>query len=292
MKAAYEILGYPTYHYISMMENPPDLDLWLSALCRKYSPQADEKPFTLADWDALLGHVSAVTDSPINAFAPELITAYPSAKVVLVKRDVETRYKSFEKNVIESFAAPLTRILVKLDPGFIGKQGQIGEFLMRGYWQADSFDDWKGKARQGYLEHNALIKKLVPNQWAKLDYFTKMEKLVGVPVINVHIWFDRKLSTVDHLLFSRSKLLSVYAVSHCIPSSSCFAPRRNNVFRTQLSHKISAGPCSYSMIHCIHRTGCIAPCFKPYPLCTAFSQDAGPCKVWTNCLMPSNGRRR
>ena len=58
-----------------------------------------------------------------------------------------------------------------------------------------------------------VIKKLVPNQWAKLDYFTKMEKLVGVPVINVHIWFDRKLSTVDHLLFSRSKLLSVYAVS-------------------------------------------------------------------------------
>ncbi|KAH0278494.1 hypothetical protein KCU91_g2411, partial [Aureobasidium melanogenum] len=164
MKAAYEILGYPTYHYISMMENPPDLDLWLSALRRKYSPQADEKPFTLAEWDALLGHVSAVTDSPINAFAPELITAYPSAKVVLVERDIETWYKSFEKNVIESFAAPLTRVLVKLDPGFIGKQGQIGEFLMRGYWQADSFDNWKKKARQGYSEHNALIKKLVPKE--------------------------------------------------------------------------------------------------------------------------------
>ncbi|KAG9953029.1 hypothetical protein KCU85_g1714, partial [Aureobasidium melanogenum] len=121
MKAAYEILGYPTYHYISMMENPPDLDLWLSALCRKYSPQADEKPFTLAEWDALLGHVSAVTDSPINAFAPELITAYPFAKIVLVERDVEAWYKSFERNVIESFAAPMTRVLVKLDPGFIGE---------------------------------------------------------------------------------------------------------------------------------------------------------------------------
>ena len=39
-----------------------------------------------------------------------------------------------------------------------------------------------------------------------------MKKLVGVPVINLHMWFDRKLSTVDHLLFSRSPLLSVYAV--------------------------------------------------------------------------------
>lgn len=34
---------------------------------------------------------------------------------------------------------------------------------------------------------------------------------MGVPVINIHMWFDRKLSTVDHLLFSRSPLLSVYA---------------------------------------------------------------------------------
>jgi len=30
-------------------------------------------------------------------------------------------------------------------------------------------------------------------------------------VINVHLWFDRKLTQIDHLLFSRSPLLSVYA---------------------------------------------------------------------------------
>lgn len=29
--------------------------------------------------------------------------------------------------------------------------------------------------------------------------------------MNLHLWFDRKLSTVDNLLFSRSPLLSVYA---------------------------------------------------------------------------------
>ena len=38
-----------------------------------------------------------------------------------------------------------------------------------------------------------------------------MEALEGVPVINIHIWFDTKLTTVNHLLFSRSPLLSVYA---------------------------------------------------------------------------------
>jgi 15-cis-phytoene desaturase len=30
-------------------------------------------------------------------------------------------------------------------------------------------------------------------------------------VINIHMWFDRKLLGVDHLCFSRSPLLSVYA---------------------------------------------------------------------------------
>lgn len=57
-----------------------------------------------------------------------------------------------------------------------------------------------------------IVKLIIPNQWKPIPYFKKMDKLVGVPVINVHIWFDRKLkATYDHLLFSRSPLLSVYA---------------------------------------------------------------------------------
>ena len=30
-------------------------------------------------------------------------------------------------------------------------------------------------------------------------------------MINLHMWFDKKLTSVDHLCFSRSPLLSVYA---------------------------------------------------------------------------------
>ncbi|XP_071901262.1 15-cis-phytoene desaturase, chloroplastic/chromoplastic-like isoform X1 [Coffea arabica] len=57
-----------------------------------------------------------------------------------------------------------------------------------------------------------ILKLLLPEDWKEMPYFRKLEKLVGVPVINVHIWFDRKLrNTYDHLLFSRSPLLSVYA---------------------------------------------------------------------------------
>lgn len=55
------------------------------------------------------------------------------------------------------------------------------------------------------------FKKLAPSAWFEYDYFSKLKNLRGVPVMNLHLWFDRKLSTVDNLLFSRSPLLSVYA---------------------------------------------------------------------------------
>lgn len=60
-----------------------------------------------------------------------------------------------------------------------------------------------------------ILKMMVPEEWKGSDdepnMFDKLQGLEGVPVINVHLWFDRKLTTVDQLLFSRSELLSVYA---------------------------------------------------------------------------------
>lgn len=57
-----------------------------------------------------------------------------------------------------------------------------------------------------------ILKLQLPENWKEMAYFKRLEKLVGVPVINIHIWFDRKLkNTYDHLLFSRAPLLSVYA---------------------------------------------------------------------------------
>lgn len=56
-----------------------------------------------------------------------------------------------------------------------------------------------------------VIKVLMPESWRAIPCFQKLEGLEGVPVINLHLWFDRKLTDIDHLLFSRSDLLSVYA---------------------------------------------------------------------------------
>jgi 15-cis-phytoene desaturase len=55
------------------------------------------------------------------------------------------------------------------------------------------------------------LKLMLPTPWKQMAYFQQLDGLEGVPVINLHLWFDRKLTDVDHLLFSRSSLLSVYA---------------------------------------------------------------------------------
>ncbi len=56
-----------------------------------------------------------------------------------------------------------------------------------------------------------VMKVLRPASWKSMDFFQKLDGLEGVPVINLHLWFDRKLTDIDQLLFSRSDLLSVYA---------------------------------------------------------------------------------
>eukprot|EP00523_Entomoneis_sp_CCMP467_P009291 CAMPEP_0168722618 /NCGR_PEP_ID=MMETSP0724-20121128/2691_1 /TAXON_ID=265536 /ORGANISM="Amphiprora sp., Strain CCMP467" /LENGTH=585 /DNA_ID=CAMNT_0008769297 /DNA_START=99 /DNA_END=1856 /DNA_ORIENTATION=- len=56
-----------------------------------------------------------------------------------------------------------------------------------------------------------VLKRLIPKPWSTLPYFRQLDELEGIPVINIQLWFDRKLQAVDGLCFSRSPLLSVYA---------------------------------------------------------------------------------
>ncbi|WP_036486091.1 15-cis-phytoene desaturase [Myxosarcina sp. GI1] len=55
------------------------------------------------------------------------------------------------------------------------------------------------------------LKKMLPPAWQNIKFFQKLHNIEGVEVINLHLWFDRKLTDIDQLLFSRSSLLSVYA---------------------------------------------------------------------------------
>lgn len=98
--------------------------------------------------------------------------------------------------------APLKEIIV--DP-----EGMVQGFKLRGLNGAPD-QEFKADIYVSALPVDPL-KVILPQPWRQLDYFKKLEGLEGVPVINLHLWFDRKLTDIDHLLFSRSELLSVYA---------------------------------------------------------------------------------
>lgn len=98
--------------------------------------------------------------------------------------------------------APLKEIMLNSD-------GTVKGFLIRGLNKADD------EVLTADLYVSAMpvdpLKVMLPAAWKQMEYFQKLKGLEGVPVINVHLWFDRKLTQIDHLLFSRSPLLSVYA---------------------------------------------------------------------------------
>lgn len=98
--------------------------------------------------------------------------------------------------------APLKEILLNDD-------GTVKGFLIRG------LDGATDEIFTADLYISAMpvdpLKTIVPEPWRELPEFKKIQGLEGVPVINLHLWFDRKLTDIDHLLFSRSPLLSVYA---------------------------------------------------------------------------------
>ena len=119
MRTALKRLDLPSYHGMSLIANPPDGRMWDEYLRYKYTGRG--RPFTRADWDCLLGHVQvrspplatchpyasrsrgstdsdclsqATLDVPCAACMPELIEAYPEAKVVVVERDADAWFRS------------------------------------------------------------------------------------------------------------------------------------------------------------------------------------------------------
>ena len=98
--------------------------------------------------------------------------------------------------------APLKEIVVNED-------GTVKEYLLRG------LDGAPDEVITADIYVSAMsvdpLKVMLPQQWREIDFFQKLDGLEGVEVINLHLWFDRKLTDIDQLLFSRSSLLSVYA---------------------------------------------------------------------------------
>jgi hypothetical protein len=157
--------------------------MWDEALDAKFFGDGD--PFTRHDWDQLLGHVSAVCDLPSYAFSPELIEAYPEAKVILCSRDIDSWYRSFDEAVIRQGYKPIFDYLAYLDPNWTGRLRWLAKKIMKGYFRADTQEQLRDNAKSIFRDHYNLVRRVTPKDrllefelstgWAPLCDFLDME---------------------------------------------------------------------------------------------------------------------
>jgi len=57
--------------------------------------------------------------------------------------------------------------------------------------------------------HN--LKKILPKEWLHHDYFTNIFQFTGSPVANCQLWFDKKITDTDNLMFSQGTIFATFA---------------------------------------------------------------------------------
>ncbi|KAJ4149977.1 hypothetical protein LMH87_010749 [Akanthomyces muscarius] len=161
MREAYSILGYEQpYHYASIATNCKDADMWNEAMRAKFHGRG--KPYGRAEFDQLLGHAAAITDTPGCVFWEELVEAYPEAKVVLVDRD-EDKWLVSVGGLIDGALNPFGQYVLRFtDPFWWGRILTCGRLWIGGYFGSVNPSTAKANARAVYRKHNDAVRRAVP----------------------------------------------------------------------------------------------------------------------------------
>jgi 15-cis-phytoene desaturase len=193
---------------------------------QKYVENMDK--YSLLEWLRLQGVDERVNSDIFIAASKALTFINPdevSATIPLtaINRFMQERYGSkiafLDGSPTERLCEPLVEYIADrggevhtsspLKEIVLNEDGTVKHFLMRGLNGAP--DEILTADLYVSAMSVDVMKVLMPKPWQEMEFFEKMNGLEGVPVINLHLWFDRKLSDIDQLLFSRSDLLSVYA---------------------------------------------------------------------------------
>lgn len=154
MQMALEHLGFgPCYHMRTVItEKPHDSTMWLEAFRAKYDGIGT---FGTEQWDQLLGDHRSVCDLPAIAFGPELMEAYPDAKIILTNRDVASWHASCGKTLLQARRYWLHQVLQYLD-----WMTALVHPLRKVYWRCLFGDDFSKNGRAAMLGHYAEIRDI------------------------------------------------------------------------------------------------------------------------------------
>ncbi|EKD16158.1 NAD dependent epimerase [Drepanopeziza brunnea f. sp. 'multigermtubi' MB_m1] len=163
---ALRILGYANIYNMNRLatDRAADCPAWLRALRGKYGGGDGKKDgdgrerFGKEDWERLLRGFSVIRGLPGAAFAPELIAAFPSARIILTTRDVDSWYSSCLQTIHWRAHDPVLRLLSWLDVGQASRRYQT---LFRAVQDGLYGGDFKTSGRAVFVAHNAHVRRLV-----------------------------------------------------------------------------------------------------------------------------------
>jgi 15-cis-phytoene desaturase len=200
----------------------------IPAVVRGQQYVEDMDQYTMSEWLKLQGIDEGVNTDIFIAASKALTFINPdevSSTILLtaLNRFLQERYGSkiafLDGSPTERLCQPMVdhiiqgggevRLNAPLKEIVLNPDGTVQHFVIRGLnGSADEI-----LTADAYVSAMSVdvMKVLMPKPWGEMPFFQKLNGLEGVPVINLHLWFDRKLTDVDQLLFSRSDLLSVYA---------------------------------------------------------------------------------
>jgi hypothetical protein len=227
LREALHILGFNhTHHGFDTILAPSSLEAIYRLLQKKYTTAAEadrREKLTAKDFDEILSNSVGVSDLFAAEFAPELIAAYPDAKVILnVRRDLDSWHQSmqstmgyFDRNPVDWdwckswFSAELFWVRQTMSRTMMPRFFR-GNFASNGKWV--------------YQQHVAMVKGLgLPEdqllEWAVEDGWEPLCQFLRKPVPDIQFpngnppkaWADRIAKTMKahHRRAVRNMLLFV-----------------------------------------------------------------------------------
>ncbi|KAF5672549.1 hypothetical protein FHETE_3683 [Fusarium heterosporum] len=165
MAEALTILGYKdVYHGIKSIDDKEDWAIMERATDASFPnlPSYTGRPFTREQWDELWGHCEAVTDVA-SVYAPQLIEAYPEAKVILIIREYDAWFKSMDEGVLQALWNPIASFSINFVEPILGSvAGRTARKQMLGLFQAQTNQEARQNGRETYDRHHRVIKEMVP----------------------------------------------------------------------------------------------------------------------------------
>jgi hypothetical protein len=193
MARALTLLGYrDVYHTINALDNPHDWTVFNRAADASFPSLPTYNPsrqFSRTDWDELWAPCEATTEVA-SLFAPQLIEAYPSAKVVLVTRDYDSWILSVEEGIFSAFWSwPAELSIVWLEPLLGSVAGTATRKMILGFFEARDVNEARRNARRIWEKHRSRIRDMVPPE-RLLEYdlgdgWGPLCKFLGRPVPEV-----------------------------------------------------------------------------------------------------------